>query len=385
MRFATSLAALVLVVGCGSADREAAFSKSEHAHTSLGSVTPSASASEPQAEVLPQTSIDKASVWMSRRVDDWRRNTPQVGNNFACATTCHTSVPFATALHSTNLVERESPASWLESGVRERVMSNPDWRSATPYYGTPASDDGKRSLGSEAVLNALVLAGADDREAADRAFVHLWRAQREDGGFDWMDYNLAPWENGDEFVGAALAALALRTRYRGASLEKICKPAASHALTEPEERLASFLYKRREKATGFARAFALWATAELPLAFSDEDGAHGVALLRASQNDDGGFSWSSLGVEAQGAESDATPTATALLAMCGSRTRLDAETRSAARRALAWLARHQAEDGSFEARSPNVDSARNHSLARDAAAGYTVTAWATCRCAFAAE
>src|SRR5207244_6914329 len=77
----------------------------------------------------------------------------------------------------------------------------------------------KESRGTEAVLNALVLARADAeqkrREASEptrKALRRLWETQRSDGTWDWLDFGLEPFESLDApYYGAALAALAFGT------------------------------------------------------------------------------------------------------------------------------------------------------------------------------
>src|SRR5207247_7883795 len=80
-------------------------------------------------------------------------------------------------------------------------------------------DDRKKveSRGTEAVLNALILATADEErhrgtpsEPTRAAFGQLWRTQRADGAWDWLDFGLEPFESaGAAYYGATLAALAV--------------------------------------------------------------------------------------------------------------------------------------------------------------------------------
>lgn len=76
------------------------------------------------------------------------------------------------------------------------------------------------SLGSEAVLSALMLAWDDARTghlSADNltAFDHMWAQQHTSGdsagAWSWLDFDLSPWESAAvdaQYYGAALAAMA---------------------------------------------------------------------------------------------------------------------------------------------------------------------------------
>jgi squalene-hopene/tetraprenyl-beta-curcumene cyclase len=75
------------------------------------------------------------------------------------------------------------------------------------------------SRGTEAVLNALILASADAAQnrrepggPTEQAFKRLWETQRPDGAWDWLDFGLEPFETTDgAYYGATLAALAVGT------------------------------------------------------------------------------------------------------------------------------------------------------------------------------
>src|SRR5262245_34361303 len=60
------------------------------------------------------------------------------------------------------------------------------------------------SRGTEAVLNALILASADAAQSqrepsrpTQQAFKWLWEIQRPDGAWDWLDFGLEPFETID--------------------------------------------------------------------------------------------------------------------------------------------------------------------------------------------
>jgi hypothetical protein len=135
---------------------------------------------------------------------------------------CHTVAPYALArpaLARTLGETGPSPAAReLFANVSKRVGL---WNEVAPYYpdqtrGIPKTSE---SRGTEAVLNALVLASrdaaagamADDTRAA---FANMWALQMRtgdlNGAWAWLNFHLEPWESdGGPFFGAAMAVAAL--------------------------------------------------------------------------------------------------------------------------------------------------------------------------------
>src|SRR5207253_8346494 len=77
------------------------------------------------------------------------------------------------------------------------------------------------ALGTEAVVNALVLVNYDARRAkgtlsgpTQKALAYLWQQQQENGAWLWLDFGLNPWEKDGAYYGASLAALAVGTAGR---------------------------------------------------------------------------------------------------------------------------------------------------------------------------
>ena len=325
----------------------------------------------PPSTRAPRESIDSIAVgttesnppsaYLTRRVAEWNAHPPQVGNNFACATTCHTSLAWAVSAPETAWQSATGQA--LIASIASRIDSVDDLHDAVPYYGEPHSIEGVDALASEAALNAWIVSYAhpDPRasDLRDKAIAQMWSMQRADGGLDWMDYDLAPWEDGDELIAAAFAG---RTFATGPD---------RHAANR--QRLAAFARSRVDGARPFSVAFAVWA-------FGDEQPwgevrrASLLAALARLANRDGAYSWKAMGVGSL-EEADPMPTAIMLLALCSA-------PRSAGAfdvtRAVEWLRRWQTGDGSFPSHSPNRDRPFNHMLATDVATGYSLLALARC-------
>src|SRR5438034_11400143 len=125
------------------------------------------------------------------------------------------------------------------------------------------SDERKKteSRGTEAVLNALILARADAehhrRDASEptrKALRHLWETQRSDGAWDWLDFGLEPFESVDAtYYGATLAAMAIGT-VPASALSQAAEAAAG------TKRLRAYLTERFASQNVFNRVSVLLAS-----------------------------------------------------------------------------------------------------------------------------
>jgi hypothetical protein len=231
--------------------------------------------------------------------------------------------------------------------------------------------------------------GKEPGAATLQGFSHLWQAQRADGGFDWLDFDLEPWENGTEVFGAAIAARAVA----------LLPADARRPYAEPIARLIGFLRARafEPRVPLFTRASVLWAAADLDGLLDDAERVRHALSFAAVQGEDGGFSWAQSGIAFAPAakprggaspelNSDPLPTAVLLLAICSSlepssRVAAPADASKlelAAGRARRWLAKRQLADGSFPSRSPNRDRPFSHAVMTDAATAHAALALARC-------
>src|SRR5262249_17204106 len=129
-----------------------------------------------------------------------------------------------------------------------------------PFY------SGKRkpsALGTESVLNALVLVNYESRRtkgsltpATRRALPNLWHQRQADGAWLWLDCGLNPWENEGGYYGASLAAVALGTAGRG-----------EYDRAEVQPKLAAlkkYLHTQYASQPLHHRVLGLWASSRLP-------------------------------------------------------------------------------------------------------------------------
>jgi squalene-hopene/tetraprenyl-beta-curcumene cyclase len=206
---------------------------------------------------------------------------------------CHTVMPFAlsqqaidSALGATNPSASELK---LVDNVTTRVRL---WKDMQPYYPKQAG----ASRGTEAVLNALILASYDARSgklSADTrsAFDEMWSLQEskgsEQGAWQWIEFDNEPWEAYDSaYYGATLAAIAVGLapeNYRSAP-----------EIQQNLKLLGEYLERESPTQTLLNRISLLWASAKVPGILKPEQQESIVNEILNKQQPDGGWCASSL-------------------------------------------------------------------------------------------
>jgi squalene-hopene/tetraprenyl-beta-curcumene cyclase len=165
-----------------------------------------------------------------------------------------------------------------------------------PFYG---NNRRLPSLGTESVLNALVLVNHDHRwakgalsAASKKALGHLWQQQKEDGSWLWLDFGLRPWETDAVYFGASLAAVAVGTAGKSYYDQDDVRPKVA----------ALRMYLRTQFASQplHHRVVALWASSRLPDVLTAEDKKRVSDDLWTIQEPDGGWSAAKLGRRTSG-------------------------------------------------------------------------------------
>jgi len=331
------------------------------------------------SHAAPRTpNLSAAGVYLDHRASWWTAWPAAQREHGTVCVSCHTTLPYVLARSAV-----DAPASAVETRVIDSVISRlRAGATVAPYYANRSGDDRKEveSRGTEAVLNALILANHDARAAtrpgvmgADTqlAFDRLWALQRPDGGWPWLRFDLDPWEGPEsEYFGAALAALAVGAApatYRS-------MPGIASNIT----RLRSFLSANYARQPLANRAALLWAATAFPDAIDVERRSALVEELVHAQRNDGGWSLAFLqsnSLRTRFASSDGYATGLAVLAL---RT---TAARAAADRGRAWLTGHQdPECACWHALSLNAkrDPASDPALfMTDAATAFAVMALAT--------
>src|SRR5437667_5606551 len=146
-----------------------------------------------------------AAAYLDGRADWWLAWPNAARDHDTACVSCHTALPYALARPALRaaLAEREAaaPERKLVANVVKRVRL---WNEVEPFYpdqtrGLPKTSE---SRGTEAVLNALILAARDARagtlsDDARLAFSKLWPLQFKAGdiagGWGWVDFLYEAW------------------------------------------------------------------------------------------------------------------------------------------------------------------------------------------------
>jgi squalene-hopene/tetraprenyl-beta-curcumene cyclase len=352
------------------------------------------------ARTAPAPSWDPhaAAAYLDQRQSWWESWPRAARDHGTVCVSCHTAIPYALArpalaatLHETG---EAAPERRLVSDVVTRVRA---WSEVKPFYGDTTPDGRTKAIesrGTEAVLNALVLASRDARSGvvsaeARQAFANMFALQLttgdDAGTWSWLNFGLRPWESTTSpYFGAALAAIAIGTEPQNYAASRDIQPNVNRLREYLRGNLDQSLWRRllrRDDPRLFNRAMLLWASAKLPALISRDEQRSMIASLWEAQEPDGAWRSTSLGywrpAEGVSAESDGNGFATGLVAYALEQAGAEPNEPHLAR-ALAWLAAHQdPATGMWRASSLNKhrDSTTNvGKFMSDAATGYAVLA-----------
>ena len=204
-------------------------------------------------------------------------------------------MPYALSRRAVDLRLGESDPSANERKLVDNITKRVRlWTSIPPYY----KGEAEQSRGTEAILNALILANYDARSghlhlSADTraALDNMWELQettgKESGAWKWIQFNNEPWEAYDSpYYGATLAAIAVGL-------------APENYRSDPEiqqhlELLREYLNREYGAQTLLNRISLLWAAAELPGILRPEQQQSLIEEILSKQQVDGGWCTSSL-------------------------------------------------------------------------------------------
>jgi squalene-hopene/tetraprenyl-beta-curcumene cyclase len=251
------------------------------------------------ATATPNWSPNAAAKYLDQREDWWMGWQVAARDHQTFCVSCHTVLPYALSRSRLGgALGEKSPTveeQRLLDDVAKRVRT---WNEIGPYYSDREDGPYKtaESRGTEAVLNALILANHDAAEGrlsddTRTAFDNMWALQHgsgnKSGAWSWLQFGLKPWEARDsQYFGACLAALAV-----GAAPENY------RSTAEIRDRLAllrAYLDREYPKQSLFNRAVLLWASTKLPGLITPERKSSILDDLIRKQQDDGGWSLSSL-------------------------------------------------------------------------------------------
>src|SRR5260221_10280019 len=178
-------------------------------------------------QVVPQDTPAKRNDWnregaaryLDERMNVWFESAKklQTGQGETACVSCHTALPYALSRPVLRSAMGMSIATPQEARLLEVVTRRVETYDTHELLYDDSKAKKRESRGTEAVLNALILARADAernrREASEptrKAFRRLWEIQRIDGAWDWLDFGLEPFESVDAtYHVATLSGLAI--------------------------------------------------------------------------------------------------------------------------------------------------------------------------------
>jgi len=240
-----------------------------------------------------------AAGYLDQREVTWMEWQGAARDHRTFCVSCHTAVPYALSRPKLrNALSEDGPSvneRKLLDNVTKRVQL---WNEVGPFYSGAEYDGNKpsESRGTEAVLNALILANYDAQnghmgDTTRAAFRNMWELQQKDGpakgAWSWLQFNMEPFEAKDsQYYGAALAAIAVGTA-----------PDNYRASPETQENVGLLReYLNREYATQsmMNRIVLLWASTKLPGLLEPEHQKSIIKEVLDDQQADGGWKLSSL-------------------------------------------------------------------------------------------
>ena len=257
---------------------------------------------ESQAQPRLSAEWDRAAAaaYLDARQAWWLTWSVAARDHDTSCVSCHTSLPYVLARPALRAALGETGPTVPERGLLEDVGKRVAlWNEVDPYYpdqtfGLPKTSE---SRGTEAILNALVLASRDAGEGhltseTRQAFENLWKLQftrgEGAGAWAWLYFDLAPWESdGAAYFGAALAAVAI-----GIAPDQY---ATSSEIQDRVASLRAYLQNDSESRSALDRVMLLWASSELPDLLTRDQQQSIIADVTRLQNGDGGWSLTSLG------------------------------------------------------------------------------------------
>jgi squalene-hopene/tetraprenyl-beta-curcumene cyclase len=293
---------------------------------------------------------------------------------------CHSVLPYAVGRPAVrerlNDGQPSAPERTMLSYIEKRVGL---WNETEPYYKENSGPTKPvESRGTEAVLNAFILASYDARtghmrEVTRTAFANAWPLQLDSGTWNWLNFHYAPWETDEsQYWGTTLMAMAVAIAPEGYR--------ESPQIQAGLNKMRDWLKKGYATQPLFNRTFVLWASGRLPGLLTAAEQKQVSQELSSLQREDGGWSlaamstWKRRDNTTQETRTDGYATAIALLALNAGGTPAQSSTLEKAR---TWLIRNQEQDGSFPAwslnkeRDPASDIGR---FMRDAATGFAALA-----------
>jgi squalene-hopene/tetraprenyl-beta-curcumene cyclase len=235
-----------------------------------------------------------AAAYLDQREDWWMHWRRAARDRGTFCISCHTAVPYAMSRPILRHYLGETSPTASEGALLENVKTRVHlWKEIGPFYTDQVDGPNKaaESRGTEAVLNALILASNDQGKAqvsedTRQAFEIMWDEQIAKGGsrgaWYWLQFDNEPWEAIDsEYYGAALAAVAV-----GLTPETFQSEAQNQAYLGT---LKDYLAREYSRQSLLNRTTALWAASRVPGLLTARQKSALINELLDRQQRDGGW------------------------------------------------------------------------------------------------
>jgi squalene-hopene/tetraprenyl-beta-curcumene cyclase len=255
------------------------------------------------AKATQATTLDwdqkAAAAYLDQRETTWMEWPGAARDHDTFCVSCHTAVPYIMSRPSLRAALAENAPSDAEGKLLDNVTKRVQlWNSTDPYYSDKEYQGSKaaESRGTEAVLNALILANYDAQnghlsDVTRAAFSNMWATQQKDGNgkgaWSWLQFGMEPFEASDsQYYGAALAAIAVGSA-----------PENYRSGPEIQEKLGilrAYLNREYESQSTINHAVLLWASMKLPGLVEADRQQSIIKEISDAQQSDGGWVLSSL-------------------------------------------------------------------------------------------
>ena len=254
--------------------------------------------SHPATKVSNSWDPKAAAAYLDYRAAWWMEWTGSARDHGTFCISCHTALPYALSRPALRAALAEQGPSVNERRLIDNVIKRVRlWKEIGPYYSDQGYDHKTaESRGTEAVLNALILASHDAQNGqlsddAHAAFDNMWVLQQTTGenrgSWLWLQFDAEPWEaNDSNYYGAALAAIAVGTAPGNY--------ASAPGIQDNLARLREYLNRESSAQSTINRVFLLWASTKLPGILAPEQQKAIIHEILSKQQGDGGWRLASI-------------------------------------------------------------------------------------------
>jgi squalene-hopene/tetraprenyl-beta-curcumene cyclase len=254
--------------------------------------------SHPAPKVSNSWDPKAAAAYLDYREGWWMEWTGSARDHGTFCVSCHTALPYALSRPALRAALAEQGPSVNERKLIDNVTKRVRlWKEIGPYYHDPGYDHKTgESRGTEAVLNALILASNDAQNGqlsddTRAAFDNMWALQQttgdKKGSWLWLQFDQEPWEASDsDYYGAALAAMAVGKAPGNYG--------SSPEIQEHLRQLREYLNRESAGQSTINHVFLLWASAKLPGLLAPEPRKAIINETLSKQQADGGWRLASI-------------------------------------------------------------------------------------------